>query len=142
MEIARVAGQVATRMGADVRFEVLRADQLPPGPWDGLVIVDVLYLLDPESQANLVRRCSEELARSGVLVVKEMDFRPRWKFSLAQLQEKAAVKFLGITAGDTVHFSSPETIASWMRASGLTVEQHSLQRGYVHPHHLVLGRRI
>ena len=79
---------------------------VPPGPWDAIVIVDVLYLLDADHELALLDGCLAELAPGGVLVVKETDVVPRLKHAIAKAQELLATRVLRITAGDALSVGS------------------------------------
>ena len=77
-------------------------------PWDAIVVVDVLYLLGPRPAVDLAgAAAAAALAPGGVLVVKEIDTRPRWKYRLAVAQELAATRVARVTAGDTVASCRP-----------------------------------
>lgn len=135
------ARAAATRAGLAVTFEAVQGDALPAGPWNGIAIVDVLYLLAAADQRSLLAACAERLARGGTLVVKEMAPVPRWKATWNTLQETAAVTILGITEGDHLTFLPPAELASAMAGAGLAVTERPLHRGYPHPHHLLVGRK-
>jgi 2-polyprenyl-3-methyl-5-hydroxy-6-metoxy-1,4-benzoquinol methylase len=138
LDAARAA---AARGGLAVTFDEAEGGDLPDGPWDGIAIVDVLYLLAAADQGLLLRACAERLASGGVLAVKEMAPEPRWKARWNVVQETAAVKLLRITAGEQMTFLPPAEMASVMADAGLQVTQRALDRGYVHPHLLLVGRR-
>jgi 2-polyprenyl-3-methyl-5-hydroxy-6-metoxy-1,4-benzoquinol methylase len=124
----------------DAGFAVARGDGIPTGPWDGIAIVDVLYLIDRDGQEALLRAAAAQLAPGGVLVVKEMATDPRWKFRWMKAQETLSVKVLRITEGDALTFVPPADVAGWLTDAGLTVESRRLDRGYIHPHHLLVAR--
>ena len=115
---------------------------VPAGPWDAVVLVDVLYLLDTAGQRALLADCAAQLAPGGLLVVKDMATRPRWKARLNRLQETVSVRVLRITEGSPdFTFVEPDVRAGWLRDAGLTgVRARRLDRGRAHPHHLLLGR--
>ncbi len=116
--------------------------QWQPDPdcgWDGIVICDVLYLLGPEAGGELLAACSRALAPGGVLVVKEIGVRPRWKYRLAVLQELAATRLARVTAGATVRFLDPEQLRGTMTNAGLSVSSERIDRHYPHPHLLLVG---
>jgi len=142
IEAARRAGQVS---GAT--FSSLPPGRLPDGPWDAVVVVDVLYLLAEAQQRELLRAGAALLPPGGVLVVKEMAVSPRWKAGWNSVQETLAVRVLGITEsgadpdGARFIFLPPAQLAGWMAEDGLSVTDRPLHRGYPHPHHLVVGRR-
>jgi len=136
IEAARQAG---TWSGAT--FSTLTPGRLPDGPWDAIVIVDVLYLLTEDQQRRLLRDCAAALGPGGVLVVKEMSPSPRWKSAWNRVQETLAVRVLGITEGEGgFTFLHPLRLATWMCDDGLDVTHRPLHKGYPHPHHLVVGR--
>jgi 2-polyprenyl-3-methyl-5-hydroxy-6-metoxy-1,4-benzoquinol methylase len=124
-----VAARSAAGSSSRVSFAVAESGVLPAGPWDAVVLVDVLYLLD-------------EAGQRGVLVVKEMATRPRWKAELNRVQESLSVRVLGITAGSPEFaFVDPDERARWLQAAGLVgVRSRRLDRGRAHPHHLLVGQ--
>ena len=138
LDAARAA---ATRGGVGATFAPADGARLPDGPWDAIVIVDVMYLLEGPAQRALLASCAAALAPGGALVVKEMAPVPRWKAAWNVAQETAAVKLLGITAGDRLTFLPPAELAAAMAGAGLDVRERPLHRGYPHPHHLLVGRR-
>ena len=135
------AARARHERGADCEIRVAPPGEVPEGPWDAVVVVDVLYLLDAGTQRDLVAGCARRLAPGGVLAVKEMASTPSWKARWNLAQETLAVRVLGITEGGGLTFVGPSRLEEWMAAEGLEVSHLPLQRGYPHPHHLVLGRR-
>ena len=138
LDAARAA---AARGGLRATFEVVEGGALPGGPWDGIAIVDVLYLLAAGDQRSLLRSCAGALAPGGVLAVKEMAPLPRWKARWNVVQETAAVKLLGITEGEELTFLPPARMAATMASAGLDVRERPLHRRYPHPHHLLVGSK-
>jgi 2-polyprenyl-3-methyl-5-hydroxy-6-metoxy-1,4-benzoquinol methylase len=138
---AEFAAKQARAKGARCEFHLSPPGEVPPGPWDAVVIVDVLYLLDADAQAGLLQSCAEQLALGGVLVVKEMATTPRWKARWNAVQETLAVRVLRITAGEGLTFLDPDVLGAWMAEQNLTVTHHRIDRGYPHPHHLIIGAR-
>jgi 2-polyprenyl-3-methyl-5-hydroxy-6-metoxy-1,4-benzoquinol methylase len=123
-----------------VAFEEVEADYRPTGEWDAITIVDVLYLLG-EAADDVLDHAATALAPGGVLLIKEIDVRPRWKFWLATGQEFMATKLLRITEGSSVRFMPPVKIEARLVAAGLTVQHRSVHRGRLHPHHLIIARK-
>ena len=128
---------------ASVRFECRPSGDIPSidGGWDAIVFADVLYLLHPDDRARLLDRCVELLAPQGVLVVKEVDTEPRFKAWIAQLQEFLATRVLRITRGDRLDFPSIAELESQMEKGGLQTRVARLDKGYFHPHCVVVGER-
>jgi 2-polyprenyl-3-methyl-5-hydroxy-6-metoxy-1,4-benzoquinol methylase len=137
----RRAAARARELGADCEVSAAEPGFLPAGPWDAIVVVDVLYLLDAEVQRSLLARCAASLAPGGVLLVKEVDVVPRWKFRWNVVQETLSVRLLGITEGSEMTFLGAAGIGAAMEDAGLAVRHLALGRGYPHPHHLAVGTR-
>ncbi len=140
---ARSAARRAGELGlpaAEFRHEP--GGGFPSGPWDAVLLVDVLYLLDPAAQERTLREAARSLAPGGALLMKEMGRHPRWKAGWARAQEFLAVRVLRITAGSGIRFLPPETHAEWLEAEGLAVVGAPADRGYLHPHHLLAARRV
>ncbi len=135
------ARAAAAGAGLAATFDAVAGAELPEGPWEGIAIVDVLYLLAADDQVALLRSCGGLLAPGGVLAVKEMALVPRWKARWNAVQETASVKVLGITEGEELTFLPPAEMAAAMAAGGLTVRDRPVHRGYPHPHHLLVGTK-
>ncbi len=143
-----LARQVAARLPTvDLSFQVAESGAVPEGPWDAIVIVDVLYLLPADAQRALLSDAARQLAPGGSLLVKEMSPTPRWKATWNRWQETLAVTVLGITERDPAErgaarfvFVDPGTMACWLEGDGLTTTRQRLDRHRLHPHHLLLGR--
>jgi 2-polyprenyl-3-methyl-5-hydroxy-6-metoxy-1,4-benzoquinol methylase len=135
---ARAAAEAA---GLSIHFEEVEDDYRPAGEWDAITIVDVLYLLGEAAAWDVVDAAAGALAADGVLVIKEIDVRPRWKFWLAAGQEMLATKLFRITEGGRVRFLAPADIEARLRKNGLQVEHRSSHRGRLHPHHLIVARK-
>jgi 2-polyprenyl-3-methyl-5-hydroxy-6-metoxy-1,4-benzoquinol methylase len=136
-----VAQRAAAAAGARVRFDVAAPGALPAGPWQGIAIVDVLYLLTPLAQQALLLAAAADLSPGGVLVVKEMGRTPRWKARWNRAQETFAVRVLGITHGSRLFFLPIEQVCRWLTDAGLVTQVRPLDRGYPHPHVLVVATK-
>jgi len=139
---AKAAARAAAERGrTNLRFTLGDAEAPPEGPWEAIAVVDVLYLLSPERQESLLRRCAVALAPGGVLLVKEVADTPLWKAAWNRTQENLSVRVLRITRGKELCFLPPARHAAWLAASGLEVRQDPLDQGFLHPHHLIVARR-
>ncbi|MEP6802460.1 MAG: class I SAM-dependent methyltransferase [Acidobacteriota bacterium] len=139
---ARAAAARASAQGIPAaEFLVGGAGTFPDGPWDAVLFVDVLYLLEPRDQERVLRDAARALAPGGALLVKEVSQKPRWKALWAEAQEFLAVRVLRLTAGAGIQFQSPETHRKWLESEGLSVSGAPAHRGYLHPHHLLAARR-
>jgi hypothetical protein len=58
------------------------------------------------------------------------------------LQERLSVQVLRITEGHDLTFVPPHELATWMGDAGLVdIEHRGLDRGHLHPHHLLVARK-
>lgn len=128
-------------LGARVSFDTVPAGFAPTGSYDALVICDVLYLLPADDQRELVTAAARCLAPGGVVVLKEMDLEPRWKFRWNHIQETLASRVLPITdsVGHGMTFVAPTEMAHWLTDAGLDTDVRRCDRHYPWPHVLVTG---
>jgi SAM-dependent methyltransferase len=108
---------------------------------DIVTIIDVLYLIPFEAQEAILSKCRAALPRGGLLAVKDMDTRPRWKLAWNTMEETVAVKIIGFTLGERFYFQNREAFAALLRRVGFDVEIVPLHKGYWYPHILYLARK-
>lgn len=113
----------------------------PDGLWDGIVVVDMLYLLPAAGQRSLLEAAAAKVRPGGRLVVKEMSTSPVWKARWNRAQETLSVRVLRITEGGSMSFVDPEQMAQWLRDAGLRPSVRRLDRGRLHPHAMVVADR-
>lgn len=123
-----------------------QGDALAPpvaGPCQAVLLIDVLYLLTPLEQERALRVSFDLLESGGVLVLKTMDDRPRWKAALNRMEEWLAVRMLRITLGGESAFTFRPLVewAALCRTIGFETRVMRLDRGYYHPHGVVVGIR-
>jgi len=152
VKIDAAAGVARQLPGLDLDFDVATSGAVAAGPWDAIVIIDMLYLLPADDQRELLTAATAQLAPGGSLLIKEMSSTPRWKARWNALQETLSVSILGITeragsdsAGDPggprFDFVGTDVLAGWLREAGLSPTGRRLDRRRLHPHHLVIGQR-
>jgi 2-polyprenyl-3-methyl-5-hydroxy-6-metoxy-1,4-benzoquinol methylase len=135
------AEAAARRAGvANITFEAVEPGWTPSEAFDAITVCDVLYLLGAEAAQGLLSDLTSALAPGGVVLVKEIDVVPRWKYQLARVQELVSTRVTRITDGEEVDFLPPAAIEAVLVGAGLAVEHVPLHRGRPHPHHLVVGR--
>lgn len=142
LAVARAAAEHLPPGSGSLRFASSSDGAVPPGPWDAVVIVDVLYLLDTDHELALLDACVAELAPGGVLVLKETDVVPAWKHRLARTQEVLATRVLRITEGDSLTFTPIAELAGHLVDRGFEVAVRRVDAGYPHPHSLLVARSL
>ena len=125
----------------NVGFEHRADGSFPPGEWDAVVFIDVLYLLGHDRAEAVLESAARSLRPGGVVVVKEIDLVPRWKYRWAKVQELAATRLFGITEGDHVSFLPPDLIEAQLIANGLHVRRRPAHRRSPWPHLIITGSR-
>jgi len=108
---------------------------------DVITIIDVLYLIPFAEQETILRKCQAALSAGGVLAIKEMGARPRWKFAWNMIQETLAVKIIGFTLGHKFYFQGEKDFAALLNRIGFDVEIVPLHKGYWYPHILYLAKK-
>jgi 2-polyprenyl-3-methyl-5-hydroxy-6-metoxy-1,4-benzoquinol methylase len=142
VEQARAAAARLAPGEATVAFEATALDDLDGGAtWDAVVVADVLYLVPEPARTAMLERMASLVAPDGVVVVKEVGRRPRWKCELSVAQERLATGALGMTTGATVEFAPIAALAAPLAGAGLAVTDRRVDRGYPYAHHLVVARR-
>jgi len=109
------------------------------GLFDCIVVSDILYLIPNAIHGAILKACYGLLAPGGVLLLKEMNTRPRWKFIWNWIQETVAVKVVGWTLGNRFYFQDRISFVALMRKCGFEVEVIPLDRGSWYPHIVYRG---
>jgi 2-polyprenyl-6-hydroxyphenyl methylase/3-demethylubiquinone-9 3-methyltransferase len=128
------------------RIHLLRGDaghNPIAGPCSAILLIDVLYLLERSVQECLITECYARLAPGGVLLIKTMSQRPRWKAALNWIEECLAVRALRLTASSVRRFAFRPLVewADLCSRAGFETLVVRLDRGYYHPHGVVVGVR-
>ncbi len=105
-------------------------------------LIDMLYLIPFDEQARILTHAAARLTPGGRILIKEMSLRPRWKFAWNWLQEWLAVRLLGITFGGRFYFHNEHEWEELLQSLGLRVTIVRLDRGYLHPHVLIVGEKM
>lgn len=126
---------------ANAAFEAVTPGYEVTGPLDAFVVVDALYLLPRERQRTTLAAAAAALRPGGLVVVKELDDRPRVKAAFARMQEVVATRVLTPSAYGTIDPPPAALLDRWLRDAGLEVASRRLDRRRPWPHHLTVGRR-
>jgi len=114
-------------------------DDAVRGPFDAVVILDVLYRLPREAWDPLLRSVRERLAPGGVLLLKEQDPGHRLKASWNRAQEWL-VDRVGLTLGEAFSYETREEMRRRLLAAGFSgFEAVEIGAGYPHAHILYIA---
>jgi 2-polyprenyl-3-methyl-5-hydroxy-6-metoxy-1,4-benzoquinol methylase len=123
-----------------VRFVAGFADSIR-GRFDAVTIYDVLYRLDPEGRAALLRQAAALLEPGGLLILKELDPGAKFKAGWNRLQERIA-DLLGMTLGEYGENPPRAEIEAAVSRLGLTgFRWERIDLGYPHAHIVYTARK-
>ncbi len=140
---AKIAVARASALGLpNVSYHHGMVQDVQEGDFDGISILDVLYLLPVEEKLAVLRACRERIAPNGVLVLKTNDTSPPWKYRVARLQEQLMTG-LGLTLGHgELHFYSREQNAGLLQLAGFETRIVDLNTWLPYPHVMFVSRPV
>ncbi len=126
----------------NAEFQIGEVSMLPCETFDCVSIIDVLYLLPLSRWAQFLEHSVRTLRRDGLLIVKEVADKPRWKYWVAYLEEIVTIKLIHMTKGDAPHFESTEVYRESIQKAGADVFRvERVDAGWPHAHVIFLGRK-
>jgi 2-polyprenyl-6-hydroxyphenyl methylase/3-demethylubiquinone-9 3-methyltransferase len=125
----------------NVRYRRGIVQEIDEHGFDGISILDVLYLLPVEEKLAVLRACRERIAPDGVLMLKTNDTRPAWKYRVARLQEQAMTG-LGLTMGHGLYFLGREQNAELLHQAGFEPRIVDLDSWLPYPHVMFVSRPV
>jgi 2-polyprenyl-3-methyl-5-hydroxy-6-metoxy-1,4-benzoquinol methylase len=137
LQIARLAAKGESALS----FQCADLSHWEPRRCDAITAIDVLYLIPFELQRRLLRRCFLALPDGGTLLIHRVSRKPFWKFIVARSQELISVRLLHITHGNALYFWKDQELAAFLESLGFHVLLERLDRGYLHPHSLLVCRK-
>lgn len=105
---------------------------------DLFALIDVLYLIPFDYQEIILKKCCSSLDRGRILIIKEMDTQPSWKYKWNLIQETLAVKIIGLTLGEKFYFRSRDEYLKILTELGFKVNPIKIDQGYWYPHILYI----
>jgi len=136
----RTARRTAKSGGA---FSTVSLTAVPEAAFDAVSIFDVLYAVRREVWGDILSGCYRALRPGGLLLVKEVIDRPRWKYRAILAQEALSVTVFGITRGDRPHFEPAATYRKAIVDAGFgMVEERPLPSPMWISHYLFVGCKI
>lgn len=129
-------------LGGTVEFATIDKRELVDGTFDGVVFADVMYLMDREEKRGQLAHYSASLAPGGVLVVKESDVTPWWKYRFNLLHNQVLTRLLGNLEGEVFDHLGPDFYEKCMVDAGLFVESFRVDRFNPYAHFMVVGKKI
>ncbi|NTV30480.1 class I SAM-dependent methyltransferase [candidate division WWE3 bacterium] len=100
---------------------------------DAIIFFDVLHHINPQQQIPVIESYIEHLAPKGVIILKEIDLRPSWKYWFNFLHDYV------MTRGDRLLYRSSGEWASILQSRGLSVSIHPHPTWRPYPHVTIVG---
>lgn len=123
-------------------FSAQTAEKLAKNSFDAITMVDVLYAINRRLWPEIIGHCFRALKPGGLLILKEVVDRPRWKYWAIMAQESLSVRILRITKGEPPHFESPLFYRQALAQAGFMVEKDQpLPAASWVSHYLFLARK-
>jgi 2-polyprenyl-6-hydroxyphenyl methylase/3-demethylubiquinone-9 3-methyltransferase len=123
----------------NVRYVQGTVQTIEEHDFNGISILDVLYLLPIEEKLAVLRACRERIMPNGVFVLKTNDTAPAWKYRVARLQEQAMTG-VGLTMGHGLFFLSQRQNAELLRLAGFEPTVVDLNTWLPYPHVMFVSR--
>lgn len=92
------------------------------GQFDAITLIDVLYLIPPERQQELLLYVRNCLKPGGTLLISEVCRARSIRFYRVLLQESLSVKLLKITSGYRFYYRSDEEWRDLLRRLGFDIQ--------------------
>lgn len=132
---------LAARSSSSLSLLQQPVEEVTPGSFDCVTILDVLCLLSNELKTKMLAASYRALRPGGTIVVKDADTRPWWKYAPMAIEELVAVHVMRMTLGRP-EFQSLGALGRALEAAGFQdVEARRIDRGYLHPHMVVRARK-
>lgn len=126
----------------DVKFLCSSLERLDEKDFDAISVVDVLYSIKLDKWKTFFDRCFDIMKPGGILIVKEVIDKPRWKYWAIMAEEKLAVELFRITKGQAPHIESRQTYIDAITGSGFQiVEEKAVNRNRFVSHYLFVARK-
>ncbi len=125
-----------------IDFQLLDVAKVDSRSYDSVCIVDVLCIVSEKTQRSLTEEMFRVLKPGGVLLLKDVDSRPRWKLAVAWSQEFVAIKVFGISTSTGLGFQSARSLTKLLETTGFVdAKVTRIDRWYPHPHILISATR-
>lgn len=106
-----------------------------------IVIYDVLHHMNYQAQEKLLKECFGKLDDKGLLIIKDNDTTPTWKFIWNYLHEIIATLLL-ITKSDKLSFRTKEEFLKLLFKTGFVVETVNIPTNLPYPFILYLCHKV
>lgn len=101
---------------SNLAFLVADALHVPCAAWDGIVLTDFLHHLPLSEQDRFLAEARGRLRPGGVMAIREVGERPRWKRAMSRLADTF------LYPGDRIAYRRPSELIACLERLGFAVE--------------------
>lgn len=125
----------STRDRKNIAFFAADVADLDLPECDVITMVDLLHHIHPDSQAAIIKQSYDKLKSGGLLVIKDIDTKPFFKYAFNYLHD-----FL-MTKGDKVYFLGRRKVSAILEGAGFRVNVRVLKTLAPYPHILYICQK-
>ncbi len=103
-----------------------------------ITLIDALVFLPFYKQEEILSRCFGYLKKGGVLIIKDITNRPRFKYFWHQMQEFFVLYVFKLVRGEGIYCRSAESYKAMLEKIGFKVKVVPADKGYLYPHILYI----
>jgi glycosyltransferase involved in cell wall biosynthesis/precorrin-6B methylase 2 len=107
----------------------------------GIVIIDVLYLIDEQRRNDLLSRCYNKLVPGGTIVIKEIKRGLSLKYAWYLFQEVFMTKIARINQSTGLYHMDSGYVMAALQDAGFKTTMIDCSKGYMYPHWLYIGQK-
>lgn len=100
----------------NIAFLVADALRIPCATWDGIVLTDFLHHLPRPEQDRFLAEVRKRLRPGGMVAIREVGERPRWKRLMSRLADAL------LYPGDRIAYRRPAELIAFLEQLGFAVE--------------------
>ena len=133
IEFARKSAQ---RLGlSNVRYEVADAvDWTAQQQFDAIYLLDLIHHLPQAEVGSFLGQLRDQLSAGGVMVLKDVEDRPRWKMLFTLLLDRLMV------GREPIRYWPAAELSALLQQLGFEVARHRMRDILPYPHILYIGR--
>jgi len=124
----------------NISFRKTYLDNIKSNNFQGIVIVDILYLLPPIEKLKMLNQINRMLSRNGKLIIKLEVTKPNWLFYLLKIEEIIMVKLLRFTFSSfqKFHYMEPEKYKKILKQAGFIIQKEIIIGSFIPYQHPII----
>ncbi len=93
-----------------------------------ITLIDLLHHLAYKDQENLLERIYKKIENQGIVIIKDLNRRPRWKYMLHYVHDTVSYK------GGKLYFRSSDEMVRLLKRIGFRVQEFNIDQWNIYPH--------